>query len=129
MIEITSYTRRYRTMRDEGPRECFPGSECSGHRRLNPALNCAGFERGYEPAGSHRRVAVGLALVLALISGIVWSNVSRQKGSELVRHTMEVESQLYRLLSLLEDAETGQRGYACALEISEVALAESVAGP
>src|ERR1019366_2707885 len=54
MIEITSYARRYRTMRDEGPRECFPGSECSGHRCLNPALNSAGFE-GYEPAGSHRR--------------------------------------------------------------------------
>lgn len=57
MIEITSYARRYRTMRDEGPRECFPGSECSGHRCLNPALNCAGFEGGYEPAGSHRRFA------------------------------------------------------------------------
>ena len=56
-------------------------------------------------------LAVGLALVLALISGIVWSNVSQQKGSELVRHTMEVESRLYRLQSLLEDAETGQRGY------------------
>src|ERR1039457_6837966 len=56
-------------------------------------------------------LAVGLALVLALISGIVWSNVSQQKGSELVRHTMEVESRLYRLLTLLEDAETGQRGY------------------
>ena len=41
-------------------------------------------------------LAVGLALVLALISGIVWSNVSQQKGSELVRHTMEVESQIGR---------------------------------
>ena len=57
MIEITSYARRYRTMRDEGPREFFPGSERSRHRRLNPALNSAGFEGCNEPAGSHRRVA------------------------------------------------------------------------
>ena len=44
-------------MRDEGPRGFFLGSERSGHRRLNPALNSVGFEGGYEPAGSHRRFA------------------------------------------------------------------------
>jgi signal transduction histidine kinase len=56
-------------------------------------------------------LAVGFALVLAVIAGIIWTNVSQQQRSELVRHAMEVESQLYRLLSFLEDAETGQRGY------------------
>jgi signal transduction histidine kinase/CheY-like chemotaxis protein len=56
-------------------------------------------------------LAVGFALVLIVIAGNIWFNVSQQQGSELVQHTMEVESQLYRLLSFLEDAETGQRGY------------------
>jgi len=56
-------------------------------------------------------LAVGFTLVLIVIAGNIWFNVSQQQGSELVQHTMEVESQLYRLLSLLEDAETGQRGY------------------
>jgi hypothetical protein len=51
-------------------------------------------------------LAVGFTLVLAVIAGIIWTNVSQQQGSELVRHAMEVESQLYRLLSFLEDAET-----------------------
>jgi hypothetical protein len=57
MIEITSYARRYRTMRDEGPRGFVLGSERSRHRRLNPALNSVGFEGCNEPAGLHRRVA------------------------------------------------------------------------
>ena len=56
-------------------------------------------------------LAVGFALILAVLAGIVWSNVYQQQASELVRHTMEVESRLYSLQSLLEDAETGQRGY------------------
>jgi len=56
-------------------------------------------------------LAVGFALVLIVIAGNIWFNVSQRKGSELVQHTMEVQSQLYRLLSFLEDAETGQRGY------------------
>jgi CHASE3 domain sensor protein len=56
-------------------------------------------------------LAVGFVLVLVVITGTIWSNVSQQQGGEVVRHTMEVESQLYRLLSFLEDAETGQRGY------------------
>ena len=71
-------------------------------------------------------IAVGFALVLAVIVGIVWSNVAQQQGSELVRRTMQVESRLYRLLSLLEDAETGQRGYL--LTSDESYLAPYLAG-
>ena len=56
-------------------------------------------------------IAVGLLFIAAAVVGIVWSSVAQQRGSELVRRTMEVESRLYRLLSLIEDAETGQRGY------------------
>jgi signal transduction histidine kinase len=56
-------------------------------------------------------LAVGFVLILIVIAGNIWFNVSQQQGGKLVQHTMEVESQLYRLLSLLEDAETGQRGY------------------
>jgi signal transduction histidine kinase/CheY-like chemotaxis protein len=56
-------------------------------------------------------IAVGLLFIAAAVVGIVWSSVAQQRGSESVRRTMEVESRLYRLLSLVEDAETGQRGY------------------
>jgi signal transduction histidine kinase len=56
-------------------------------------------------------LAAGMAFVAVAMAGIVWSSVAQQQGSELVRRTMEVESHLYQLLSLVEDAETGQRGY------------------
>ena len=49
MIEITLYARRYRTMKHEGPRGCFPGSERSGHPCLNPVLNSAAFEGSMNP--------------------------------------------------------------------------------
>jgi signal transduction histidine kinase len=56
-------------------------------------------------------IAIGLVFIAVAIVGIVWSSVAQQHGSESVRGTMEVESRLYQLLSLIEDAETGQRGY------------------
>ncbi len=56
-------------------------------------------------------LGVGFTLLIAVISGIIWSNAAQQQVASLVRHTLEVESELYRLLSLLQDTETGQRGY------------------
>jgi signal transduction histidine kinase len=56
-------------------------------------------------------IAVGLASIAVVIAFMIWSSVAQQRGTDLVRHTVEVESQLYQMLLHLDDAETGQRGY------------------
>jgi signal transduction histidine kinase len=51
-------------------------------------------------------------LILAIMIGAVLSFVaSEQQSAQAMRHTMEVETELSALLSVLRDAETGQRGY------------------
>ena len=55
----------------------------------------------------------GLALVLLFIVGAVsYDNITRLvETADIVAHTYLVRFQLSNLLSRLEDAETGQRGY------------------
>jgi signal transduction histidine kinase/CheY-like chemotaxis protein len=51
-------------------------------------------------------------IILAVMIGAVLSFVaSEQQSAQAMRHTMEVETELAAMLSVLRDAETGQRGY------------------
>src|SRR5471032_1651204 len=56
-------------------------------------------------------LAVTAVLFLALLVWMSWFYVVQRSGSEWVRHTLQVQGQLYRLLGHLEDTETGERGY------------------
>ena len=47
----------------------------------------------------------------AIIALTLRSLTSEQKSGQAIRGAIEIEGQLYVLLSLLQDAETGQRGY------------------
>ena len=64
--------------------------------------------------GSDRALVALLAgfglLVLACI-GAVWLTGEQQRSAGWVNHSLEVENRIARVLSLLQDAETGQRGY------------------
>jgi signal transduction histidine kinase/CheY-like chemotaxis protein len=73
-------------------------------------------------------LAVGMAFVAAAIAGIVWSSVAQQQGSASVRRMMGVESRLYQLLSLIEDAETGQRGFLLTTDESYLAPYRNASG-
>jgi methyl-accepting chemotaxis protein len=55
----------------------------------------------------------GLALVIFVVVGLVsWRNVQKQtEDANWVAHTHEVITSLTQVLSALQDAETGQRGY------------------
>jgi signal transduction histidine kinase len=53
----------------------------------------------------------GFLLLLAVAAGSVWLLVSSHQFNESVAHTLRVRSQAYRLLTLVQDAETGQRGF------------------
>jgi methyl-accepting chemotaxis protein len=63
--------------------------------------------------GTKISVGFGLTLTIFLVVGIVsYRSVTQQvEAADWVAHTREVQNQLTQLLSNLQDAETGQRGY------------------
>lgn len=57
-------------------------------------------------------LAAGLFVLLMGVVAVTAWYVSRQEtANKWVRHTLEVRERLARILSVLQDAETGQRGY------------------
>jgi signal transduction histidine kinase len=56
-------------------------------------------------------LAVGFILLLVIAATSVWLVSDNRRQGELVLHTQEVQTRTYRLLAIVEDAETGQRGY------------------
>jgi len=58
-------------------------------------------------------VGFGFTLAIFLVVGIVaYRSVTQQtEAADWVAHTREVQNQLTQVLSNLQDAETGQRGY------------------
>ena len=57
------------------------------------------------------RMIAGLAVILTMLGIAVGASVYQQRGSEAVRHALAVDGRLGRVLSAVQDAETGQRGY------------------
>ncbi|MCJ2010947.1 CHASE3 domain-containing protein [Methylobacterium sp. J-076] len=57
------------------------------------------------------RMIAGCLVILAMIGIAVGASVYQQRGSEAVRHALAVDGILGRVLSAVQDAETGQRGY------------------
>lgn len=57
------------------------------------------------------RMVVGCVVILAMLGIAVGAFTYQQRGSEAVRHAMVVDGLLGRVLSAIQDAETGQRGY------------------
>ena len=53
----------------------------------------------------------GFALLVAVVLIAVWLTLRQDSSTALVRHALEVENRLSSVLSLTQDAETGQRGY------------------
>lgn len=53
----------------------------------------------------------GFAVLAALVLGTVWLSERQDQAAARVRHTLEVDNRLSAILSTLQDAETGQRGY------------------
>ncbi len=53
----------------------------------------------------------GFLLLLLVAAGSVWLLISNHRFNASVTRTLKVQSEAYRLLTLVQDAETGQRGY------------------
>jgi CHASE3 domain sensor protein len=54
---------------------------------------------------------VGFVLLVAIIMGAGWLANVQETNAYRLRHTLEVQKSIGRTFSLLQDAETGQRGY------------------
>jgi signal transduction histidine kinase/ActR/RegA family two-component response regulator len=53
----------------------------------------------------------GFALLATLVMGTVWLSALQDAAAQRVQHTLGVDGRLTDVLSTLQDAETGQRGY------------------
>ena len=56
-------------------------------------------------------LVAGLVLLALACGGAIWFVDEQQKSSAWANHSLDVENRISRVLSLLQDAETGQRGY------------------
>ena len=54
---------------------------------------------------------VGFVGLMVLVVGAIWLSERQDRAARMVRHTLEVEARLSTVLSRLQDAEAGQRGY------------------
>ena len=57
------------------------------------------------------RMLAGSAVILVMLGIAVGASIYQRRGIEAVRHALDVDGRLARVLSALQDAETGQRGY------------------
>jgi len=60
---------------------------------------------------STRRLGFGFLILAISVASATWLAYRQQKAIEQVTHTLEVDAKVAGVLSLLQDAETGQRGY------------------
>jgi signal transduction histidine kinase len=56
-------------------------------------------------------LAVGFVLLTGVVAVTAWFVSRQESANKWVQHTLEVRERLARILSVLQDAETGQRGY------------------
>src|SRR5437868_10640325 len=74
---------------------------------------------------------IGFILLIGTVAATIILTVREQEAFVRVRHTLEVENQVSLVLSRLQDAETGERGYLLArgnaafLEPYQAAVANS----
>ena len=54
---------------------------------------------------------IGFGVLAGLVLGTVWLSQRQDRAAYLVQHTLTVENRLSEVLSHLQDAEAGQRGY------------------
>lgn len=60
---------------------------------------------------SIRALVAGFVLLALAIGGSIWLSARQQQSADSIMHTLEVQNRLANVLSRLQDAETGQRGF------------------
>ncbi len=70
-----------------------------------------GASAALKEANTQLPLVGGFLLLLAAAAASVWLLVGNHRFNASVTRTLQVRSEAYRLLTLVQDAETGQRGY------------------
>ena len=87
------------------------GAEASDHPDAKPGARPGpgAMGRGLDPALA--ALVACLALLALACAGAVWFTNEQHRSAQWVNHSLEVENRITTVLSLLQDSETGQRGY------------------
>jgi signal transduction histidine kinase/ActR/RegA family two-component response regulator len=56
-------------------------------------------------------LAIGFVLLIGVLAALAWFSAERGAANAATQRTLAIELRLSRVLALLQDAETGQRGY------------------
>lgn len=56
-------------------------------------------------------LAIGFVLLIGVLAALAWFSAERGEANAETQRTLAIELRLSRVLALLQDAETGQRGY------------------
>ncbi len=56
-------------------------------------------------------LAIGFVLLIGVLAALAWFSAERGEANAATQRTLDIELRLSRVLALLQDAETGQRGY------------------
>lgn len=80
-------------------------------RSLFRSGNKAAFMGDSRPNRPLRALMAGFVLLLLFIFAAIGLAIRQQDASQWVAHTLAVENRVSTLLSLIQDAESGQRGY------------------
>ena len=76
-----------------------------------PAAVPANVPATWREASTRLPLLGGFLLLLLVAAGSVWLLISSHRYNASVTRTLQVRSEAYRVLTLVQDAETGQRGY------------------
>jgi CHASE3 domain sensor protein len=78
-------------------------------------------------------LAIGFLLLTGVVAAKAWFTAQRGQANAAVQRTLDIELRLSAVLSLLQDAETGQRGYLLTADESYLgphqAAADGIAEP
>jgi signal transduction histidine kinase/CheY-like chemotaxis protein len=80
-------------------------AEAASHPDAAPGARVHGLDR------TLAALVAGLALLALACAGAVWFAGQQQRSASWVNHSLQVENRISAVLSLLQDSETGQRGY------------------
>ena len=100
-----------RTQRDAPSSQVPPAAIAERGRGALPGFGRAMLRLTLVRSRTVTWMSAGFAALVVMIAVAVAGVVYQQHGSDAVRHTVEVDGRLARVLSALQDAETGQRGF------------------
>ena len=88
-----------------------PRSAVTPNRSSTPATTTSSTPATWREASTRLPLVGGFLLLLLVAAASVWLLITNHRFNAAVARTFQVQSGAYKVLTLVQDAETGQRGY------------------